>query len=50
MSNGKGTINKNTERKKEKEWEGDFNWDKNDSPIYAKLDLVSNLWPCDRCQ
>lgn len=36
-------------RKREKEWEGDFKWDKNESPVYDKLDLVSNFWPCDHC-
>ena len=49
MSNGKGTINSNMGRKREKEWERDFNWDKIESPVYAKLDLVSDLWLCDCC-
>lgn len=49
MSNGKGTINTNMGRKRQKEWERDFNWDEIKSPIYAKLDLVSDLWLCDCC-
>jgi len=43
VSNGKGSINTNTGRKREKEWEKDFNWDKNKSSVYAELDLASNL-------